>query len=87
MSEGNVEYPSVFCSECASEKARADQLGVNCRWLIACTDRVCRALAPGYVGSWQDRANKAVEAAETVARNREQEILTGKEKPNAGDSV
>ena len=67
--EENGEYPPVSCSACASEKARADQLGVNCRWLIDRLDRVCHALAPGYVGSWQDRANKAVEAAEAMTQN------------------
>lgn len=57
------------CSACASEKARADQLVINCRWLIDRLDRVCHALAPGYVGSWQDMANKAVEAAEAITQN------------------
>ena len=73
-SAGEPSSPAA-CSACASEKARADQLGVNCRWLIDRLDRVCHALAPGYVGSWQDRANKAVEAAEAISQNAEASVL------------
>jgi hypothetical protein len=70
------------CSACASEKARADQLGINCRWLIDRLDRVCHALAPGYVGTWQDRANKAVEAAEALTQNAQNQGLAPQEKPH-----
>ncbi len=47
-----------------SEKQRADQLGINCRWLIEKVDRINRALCPNESGTWQQRAEKAVEAAE-----------------------
>lgn len=52
-----------------SEKQRADQLGINCRWLIDKIDRVHRALCPGQYGTWQQRAEQAVEAAKRIAPN------------------
>lgn len=45
------------------ESRRADQLGVNCDWLIAKIDAIHAALCPGQHGSWQQRAEQAVAAA------------------------
>lgn len=52
-----------------AEKQRADQLGINCRWLIDKIDRIHQALCPGQCGTWQQRAEQAVEAAERIAQN------------------
>lgn len=67
----NTEKP-LFDSN--SEKQRADQLGINCRWLIDQIDRIHAALCPGRSGTWQQRAAQAsAEAAEVVSRLKEQE--------------
>jgi hypothetical protein len=52
-----------------AEKQRADQLGINCRWLVAQLDEIHEALCPGHIGTWQDRAQKAVEAAKIISQN------------------
>ena len=57
------------CSACASEKARADQLGINCRWLIAQLDAIHAALCPDHIGTWQERAQAAVKAAQAMTQN------------------
>jgi len=46
------------------ETRRADQLALNCEWLIARIDRIHRRLCPGKRGTWQQRAERAVQAAE-----------------------
>lgn len=51
------------------EKRRADQLGVNCDWLIEQIDRIHVALCPGQRGTWQQRADQAVKAAGEVQKN------------------
>ena len=62
-----------------AERRRADQLAVNCRWLIAQMDRVHAALCPGRSGTWQDRVRQAVESAEKKATDAARNALT----PNA----
>ena len=47
-------------------KQRSDQLGINCRWLIERIDRIHRALCPDQCGTWQQRAEQAVAAAERL---------------------
>jgi len=46
-----------------------EQLAYNARWLIERTDRICEALAPGFIGTWQQRTEKALEMAELMAKN------------------
>lgn len=53
-------------AELASEKARADQLGINCRWLIKQMDKIHVALCRETTGTWQDRARSAVAAAKRL---------------------
>jgi hypothetical protein len=57
-----------------SETRRADQLGINCRWLVAQLDAIHAVLCLGHIGTWQDRAQKAVEAAKIISQNAD---LTG----------
>lgn len=45
-------------AEVDSEKRRADQLGINCRWLIEIVDFAHTVLCKGQNGSWQDRAKQ-----------------------------
>ena len=45
---------------------RAHQLGVNCRWLIAQIDKIHAVLCPGETGTWQQRVEQAVKAAEQI---------------------
>ena len=47
----------------AKEKARADQLSVNCHWLIEKMDSIHFSLCPDVNGSWKDRATQCVDAA------------------------
>lgn len=70
LSSREREYLEKIEREVRFEKARADQLGINCRWMIDRLDQVCSALAPEFIGSWQNRANKAVELAEAISRNK-----------------
>jgi hypothetical protein len=59
---GEDEAESAF--GVLAEKQRADQLSVNCQWLIDKIDRIHQALCPRQFGTWQQRAEQAVEAAE-----------------------
>ena len=43
---------------------RINQLGINCRWLIDMIDQIHEALCPESSGTWQMRAEQAVEAAD-----------------------
>lgn len=43
-------------------------------WLIEQTDAICADLCPGFVGTWQERAMAAREAARAVARTRKEEV-------------
>lgn len=61
-----MSAPETPLLSAADEKARADQLGVNCRWLIDKIDRIHRALCPGQSGTWQQRAEQSVAAAEKL---------------------
>lgn len=54
-----------------AEKRRADQLELNCSWLIDKIDRIHAALCPGQFGAWQQRAEQAVKAAESLPPNAE----------------
>jgi hypothetical protein len=51
-----------------SEAKRAGQLGINCEWLIARLDEIHDALCPEHIGTWQSRAQKAVEVAKIIYR-------------------
>lgn len=44
------------------EKRRADQLAVNCSFLIQITDAICNIVSPKFIGTWQDRAKEALRA-------------------------
>jgi hypothetical protein len=48
------------------EATRAGQLSINCEWLIAQLDEIHDALCPDHFGTWQGRAQKAVEAAKKI---------------------
>jgi len=52
-----------------NEAKRAGQLGINCEWLIARLDEIHDALCPAHIGTWQGRAQKAVETAKAVKHN------------------
>lgn len=52
------------------ETARAEQLALNCRWLIDKMDRIHAALCPDKCGSWVTRAEQAAKAAEEKAKNK-----------------
>ena len=52
------------------EHRRAEQLADNCRWLIGITDAINRELCPDKIGTWQDRANYALEAAKEIGKKR-----------------
>jgi hypothetical protein len=56
-----------------AERQRADHLALNNRWLVERLDRIHDALCPEHSGTWQQRAEKAVEAAEAVAKSRKEE--------------
>ena len=58
-----------YLAKVESEARRAYQLGINCRWLVAQLDEIHAALCPGHIGTWQDRAQKAVEAAKIISPN------------------
>lgn len=64
-----AERERGYLAKVESEARRADQLGINCRWLVAQLDEIHAALCPGHVGTWQDRAQKAVEAAKIISQN------------------
>ena len=70
MTQNPLLPDSLFGVE--AEKRRADQLGVNCMWLIDKIDRIHAALCPGRSGTWQQRAEQAVEAAESTAHGNNQ---------------
>src|SRR4030042_4410441 len=57
------------------EKRRADQLSVNCHWLIAKTDEICYALCPGFVGTWQKRAKMAAKKANEISEIKIADII------------
>jgi hypothetical protein len=46
------------------EQNRAEQLALNCRWLIEKIDIIHSCLCPGQNGTWQQRAEQAVIAAQ-----------------------
>lgn len=51
----------------SQEKARADQLWLNFKWVIERVERIHHALCPAQRGTWQQRLEQAVEAAEKLA--------------------
>jgi hypothetical protein len=63
-----------FEAKYESERVRAEQLVVNCRWLIEKIDTIFYALCPNKIGTWQQRAEmaalKAVELANKRSRKR-----------------
>ena len=61
------EGRSVLCGD----SARADQLAINSRWMMSKLDAIHDALCPSHIGTWQDRVEKAVEAAESLATLRD----------------
>lgn len=72
-----------YLAKVESEARRADQLGINCRWLVAQLDEIHAALCPGHIGTWQDRAQKAVEAAKIISQNNQVEGDEGCLQPKA----
>ena len=58
-----------YLAKVESEARRADQLGVNCQWLVAQLDEIHDALCPDHIGTWQSRAQNAVEAAKIISQN------------------
>ena len=46
------------------EKRTKEQQDINVRWLVAQIDRIHNALCPDQMGTWQQRAEQAVAAAE-----------------------
>lgn len=68
----NLTLAAVKASEAEREMVErqyADQMNANCRWLIGQIDRIHDALCPEKNGTWQQRAQQAVEAAEEVAKH------------------
>lgn len=61
------ERPATALFGALDEKQRADQFGLNCCWLLDKIDRIHRALCPSQCGTWQQRAEQAVSAAEQIA--------------------
>lgn len=53
--------------ELLMEKMRADQLALNCNWLVQHMDLAHGALCPGLSGTWQDRMAHVVSAAQLIA--------------------
>jgi len=51
--------------EIENEKRRANQLALNCKWLIEQIDTAHAILCPGQRGTWQDRAKQLVAAAKS----------------------
>lgn len=66
----SIHSASNMQSTIEQETARADQLALNCRWLIDKIDRIHAALCPDKCGSWITRAEQAVAAAEAIAKNK-----------------
>ena len=65
-----MEFPSEI------DKLRAEvmelrrvnrQSGINSRWLIAQIEKIHAVLCPGETGTWQQRVEQAVKAAERLA--------------------
>ena len=52
------------------EHARAEQLALNCRWLIGITEAICWELCPDKYGTWQQKAKYALEAAKKIGKKR-----------------
>jgi len=60
-------YRSAAMTELEMETKRADQLGVNCKWLIDKIDEICNAICPDKIGTWQQRAEWAALKAKELA--------------------
>jgi hypothetical protein len=60
-------YDALFGID--ADKHRAAQLEINCTWLLAKINRIHAALCPGQLGTWQQRAEQAVTAAEALSPN------------------
>ena len=54
------------------EHRRAEQLASNCRWLIGITDGIWQELCQGKIGTWQQRAEYALEAAKEIGLKKRQ---------------
>ena len=48
------------------EHARAEQLGLNCNWLIKKMDEIFYTLCPDQAGTWQQRAEMAVKKVKEI---------------------
>jgi hypothetical protein len=60
------------------EHRRAEQLASNCRWLIGITDGIWQELCQDKIGTWQQRAEYALEAAKEIGlkdRQRKSNVL------------
>lgn len=54
--------------ELEQEHTRAEQLGVNCFWLIEKIDLIHNSICPGLFGTWQMRVDQAVTAAKLLRK-------------------
>lgn len=61
--------PTIRLEPIDLEKRRADQLGVNCSFLISITDEICHIVSPKFIGTWQDRAKEALRAVRESNKN------------------
>jgi len=55
------------------EHRRAEQLASNCRWLIGITDGIWMEICSEKNGTWQQRAEHALEAAKKIGLKRRTE--------------
>lgn len=53
------------------ENRRVQQLEINMKFLLQCTDTICYNLRPDFIGTWQQRAEAACEASKQITLERE----------------
>lgn len=52
------------------EHIRAEQLARNCMWLVGITDAICNELCPDKIGTWQQKAEYALEAVKKISKKK-----------------
>jgi hypothetical protein len=57
-------------SERDDARRRAEQMGANVHWLLERIDAIHDALCPGCLGTWQERTDQAVAAAQRIAKEK-----------------
>jgi len=68
--KGNAKPSKNSWDNYEDEHRRAEQLGLNCRWLIGQLDAVFYEFCPpNEIGTWQQRAERAVERIKVVNAN------------------